>query len=106
MRIPCPYCGPRGNEEFVYYGDATLRRPVRAPANTGADAGADADSAANAERAAYDYVYLRTNPAGRHQELWFHAAGCHAWLVVERDTRTHAIFGATPARAASSGVAR
>ncbi len=27
MRIPCPYCGERGNEEFSYLGDATLRRP-------------------------------------------------------------------------------
>jgi sarcosine oxidase subunit delta len=26
------------------------------------------------------------------QELWYHAAGCHAWLVVSRDTRTHEIF--------------
>ena len=22
MRIPCPYCGERGNEEFSYLGDA------------------------------------------------------------------------------------
>ena len=106
MRIPCPYCGPRSNEEFVYHGDATLLRP--AAVNATADAGAKTDpgAAANAERAAYDYVYLRNNPAGRHSELWFHAAGCHAWLVVERDTRTHVIFGAKPARAESTGAAQ
>jgi len=86
MRIPCPYCGLRSNEEFVYHGDATLRRPEP----TGA-------AAEDAERAAYEYVYLRNNPAGRHAELWFHASGCHAWLIVERDTRTHEIFGARPA---------
>ena len=38
-----------------------------------------------------DYVYLRDNPMGAHRELWYHAAGCHAWLVVTRDTRSHAI---------------
>ena len=26
MRIECCYCGPRGNEEFAYLGDATLVR--------------------------------------------------------------------------------
>jgi heterotetrameric sarcosine oxidase delta subunit len=93
MRIPCPYCGPRSNEEFTYYGDATLQRP---------DAGA---AGAGAESAVYNYVYLRNNPAGLHRELWFHAAGCHAWLVVERDTRTHAIASARPARTQSAAIA-
>ena len=27
LRIPCPYCGARGNEEFTYLGDATVQRP-------------------------------------------------------------------------------
>ena len=85
MLIPCPHCGPRIHEEFTYLGDATLRRPgVEGP-----------DAAA----AFVDYVYVRENPAGLHRELWFHAAGCHAWLVVERDTRTHAITAAFPASA-------
>ena len=26
MRIPCPHCGPRGLEEFLYHGDATVKR--------------------------------------------------------------------------------
>jgi sarcosine oxidase subunit delta len=43
-------------------------------------------------------VYLRDNPAGPCRELWFHAAGCHSWLVVERDTRTHEIRSVTFAR--------
>jgi sarcosine oxidase subunit delta len=83
MLIPCPHCGLRTHEEFTYLGDAT---PVRPDA-----------SSADAEAAFFDYVYVRDNPAGRHRELWFHGAGCHAWLVVERDTRTHEIFGATAA---------
>ena len=35
MRIACPFCGPRGNEEFTYLGDATLvRRPPIRPRPT------------------------------------------------------------------------
>ena len=47
--------------------------------------------AAGADAAFFDYVYLRDNPAGPLSELWYHRAGCRSWLVVERDTRTHAI---------------
>ena len=77
MRIRCPYCGERGNDEFSYYGDASAVRP-------------DA-TAPNAEEAFYTFAYERRNIAGPTQELWYHAAGCHAWLVVTRDTRTHEI---------------
>ena len=77
MRIHCPYCGLRGNDEFTYLGDASVRRPD--PAAPGAD------------RAFYEYVYLRDNPSGQHQELWYHGGGCHAWLLVTRNTRTHEI---------------
>ncbi|MBE9604963.1 sarcosine oxidase subunit delta [Acetobacteraceae bacterium H6797] len=82
MRINCPCCGERGPEEFSYLGDASLRRP--------------APEASEAEWA--DYVYLRENPSGRFRELWYHSAGCHAWLVVERDLRTHEIFSVEFAR--------
>ena len=82
MRIPCPHCGARSHEEFSYLGDATLDRPPEAA--TPADWHA--------------YGYLRDNPAGPHRELWQHVAGCRAWLVVTRDTRTHVILGVEPAR--------
>ena len=78
MRIPCPFCGPRGNEEFVYLGDASL---ARRPDPAAADAGA----------AFHDYVYLRENPSGPHRELWYHGGGCRKWLTVTRNTRTHEI---------------
>jgi sarcosine oxidase subunit delta len=42
------------------------------------------------------YVYLRDNAAGPHREFWYHSAGCQAWLVVERDTRTHEILSVRP----------
>lgn len=84
MRIPCPYCGPRDVHEFVYRGDASPARPA-----------ADASPEAWA-----DYVYLRDNAAGAMTEHWYHAQGCRAWLVVERDTRTHAIGDARLARQA------
>jgi len=76
MRINCPVCGERDRREFYYGGDAVaLHRP--AP-----DAGVDA----------WDhYVHLRENPAGQTRDLWHHEAGCGAWLVVTRNTVTHAI---------------
>ena len=83
MRIPCPYCGERDRREFTVLGDADPVRPD----------GLEADPAAM-----FDYVYQRTNAAGLHREYWYHGAGCHAWLVVERDTRTHAIAGVKTAR--------
>ena len=77
MRIPCPYCGLRGHDEFAYHGDAAPLRPDPA--------------APNALAAFHDYLHLRDNPAGTLRELWYHGAGCQAWLIVERDTLTHAI---------------
>lgn len=83
MRITCPVCGDRDRREFYYRG-AALDRPDP-------DAGAAAWD---------DYVYLRDNPAGPTRELWYHADGCGAWLVVTRDTVSHRIDGVEPAGAA------
>ena len=77
MRIKCPFCGERSLDEFTYYGDATVLRPN--------------PSDADAVRKFTEYVYLRDNKAGAHQELWYHHAGCRAWLKVTRDTNTHLI---------------
>jgi len=82
MRIPCPWCGSRDSGEFVYRGDAGLVRP----------AGDDAT-------AMVDYAYLRANPAGLHDEHWYHAQGCRHWLVVTRNTLTHEISAARFAQA-------
>ena len=82
MRIPCPLCGERDVQEFTCLGDGSVVRP-------GPDAGLDA---------MIDYVHLRRNPAGPHDELFHHASGCRSWLVVTRDTRTHAIHAVRLAR--------
>ncbi len=89
MRITCPHCGERGHGEFVYHGDATVVRPDGDPALALDEA---------AMRRWHDYVYLRDNPAGAHRELWYHAAGCRAWLVVARNVSTHEITAVEPAR--------
>jgi sarcosine oxidase subunit delta len=79
LRIPCPFCGERDHHEFAYGGDATVRRPAlddRDPETW------------------HRYVFIRDNPRGPHREYWQHTGGCRAWIVVERDTATHAIHGA------------
>ena len=76
MRITCPLCGERDRREFYYKGAAVaLERPDP-------DAGAAAWD---------DYLFLRENPAGETRDLWYHADGCGAWLVVTRDTVSHAV---------------
>jgi sarcosine oxidase subunit delta len=77
MLISCPCCGPRNQVEFTYGGDATVKRPAN-----------DAPQAVW-----FDYVYVRNNPCGPHEELWLHSAGCRRWFKVRRDTATHAILG-------------
>jgi len=78
MRIKCPLCGERDRREFYYKGAAiALQRP---------------DPEAGAEL--WDtYLHLRENPCGETRELWYHEAGCSAWLVVTRNTATHEIAG-------------
>lgn len=83
MRIHCPLCGERDLREFSYLGDATKVRP------NGMSAAADE---------MYEYVYIRNNPAGPHREYWYHASGCHSWLVITRNTVTHAISDVKLAR--------
>jgi sarcosine oxidase subunit delta len=90
MRIPCPLCGERDHGEFVYRGDATLTRP-------------DPDAPGSAA-AFHAFVHLRDNPAGWHKEHWYHEGGCRAWIVVERNTVTHEVRGATLASAGAAGA--
>ena len=91
MRIPCPFCGERDVHEFVCRGEAGPPRPDPASEDAG-------------ERF-FEYVYLRDNPAGPNREHWYHASGCRRWLVVDRDTRTHAVLGVAMADPSTGGAA-
>jgi sarcosine oxidase, subunit delta len=77
MLICCPWCGPRGEVEFGYGGEAGVVRPV------------PADRIAAGEWA--QYLYFRSNEKGAHRELWCHEGGCGQWFVMLRDTVTHEI---------------
>ena len=79
MLIPCPVCGLRDSGEFTTGGDASIVRP----------AFDDVDEAAWAAA-----VYDRANPLGPHEEYWHHVHGCRHWLIVARDTQSHAVSGA------------
>ena len=85
MIINHPHLGPRDAAELTILGDAgLLKRP---------DWQAD-----DADDAFYHYLYLRDNPAGLHRELWFHEYGDRSWLIVTRDTVTHAVVDVVLAR--------
>lgn len=83
LRIHCPVCGLRDETEFTYGEDATVRRPDMNEADF---------------KIWHDYVFIRDNPRGPHKEYWHHVAGCRQWIVVERDTLTHEMFGSSLAR--------
>ena len=69
MIINHPILGPRDSAEFTYMGDAALLdRPDW--------------QAKDALAQFINYGYLRDNPAGPHQELWYHEQGDRSFLVV------------------------
>ncbi len=82
LLIPCPWCGPRSEQEFSYGGDATKAMPDLALRASIGDW--------------HDYVHRRSNPRGLHRELWYHSFGCERWVLVERDTVSHDIIDAWP----------
>lgn len=79
LLICCPWCGPREQTEFSYGGEAHIVRPH------------DPEALTDAQWA--DYLFMRTNPRGRHVEQWMHADGCRRWFIVVRDTVTYRIDG-------------
>lgn len=74
MQIPCPHCGARDQAEFVY------ERALESVIVPGSE---DAPAMA--------HLYTRTNPKGVDEEIWRHAFGCRAWLVMTRDRVTNTI---------------
>lgn len=89
MLIPCPHCGERPHSEFTYGGDASLCRA--------------ADTTQVLDEAWYDYVYLRTNLRGPHNEFWHHTLGCDQWIKVTRDTLTHSVLVAEAVGRSATG---
>ena len=79
LLIPCPWCGPREDDEFTFGGQADISRP--------------ADPDALSDEAWAEYLFMRDNRRGLHREQWCHTAGCRRWFIVERDTSTNRILG-------------
>jgi sarcosine oxidase subunit delta len=77
LLIPCPWCGPRDEPEFLFAGEPAARP---APAEQVSDT------------AWADYLYFRDNDKGPHREIWCHSGGCGQWFAMERDTVTHAVI--------------
>lgn len=80
LLIPCPWCGPRNDAEFIAGGEAHRTVP---PDDVSDEGWAD-------------YLYGRANVKGVQGERWFHAYGCRRWFNVRRDTVTQAIERAYP----------
>jgi len=80
LLLPCPWCGPRDEDEFAYGGQAGIAYP------------ADPDALGDADWA--DYLFMRDNPKGTFAERWCHTHGCRRWFDLERDTATNDLLGA------------
>jgi sarcosine oxidase subunit delta len=78
LLIPCPYCGPRSEEEFSYGNEAHIARPKQP------------DKLDDAEWA--EYVFMRSNTKGVFLERWLHAQGCRRWFNVARNTVSYEIL--------------
>ncbi len=74
LLINCPYCGERPEPEFVYGGQAHIARPT--------------DPRACSDQQWADYLYLRDNVKGVHNERWRHTHGCGRFFNALRDTTT------------------
>ncbi len=81
MRIECPWCGSRSEDEFLCGGQSHIARP-------------DPAAASDDEWAAY--LYQRDNPKGPHHERWLHRFGCGQWFNMARDTVSHEILAVYP----------
>lgn len=72
LLITCPWCGTRPENEFHYGGEAHIARPR--------------DPSTHDDMAWAEFLYMRTNPKGRHAERWRHIHGCGRFFNCLRDT--------------------
>jgi sarcosine oxidase subunit delta len=75
MQIPCIYCGPRDENEFICGGTSHMQRPTLD----------------QSDQIWGEYLFFRDNPKGAHHERWRHVQGCGQWFNLTRDTVTHQI---------------
>jgi len=80
MRLNCPYCGARDENEFVCGGTSHIARPAL-----------EASDLTWGE-----YLFFRDNPEGLHYERWRHTYGCGQWFNVVRHTLTHEVLAVYP----------
>jgi heterotetrameric sarcosine oxidase delta subunit len=76
LRIECPHCGLRDENEYAFGGEAHLERPPL--------------EASDAEWTGY--LFFRRNPLGVHAERWRHARGCGQWFNLLRHTMSHEVL--------------
>ena len=76
LLIPCPWCGPRPENEFSGGTDSGRTRP---------EIGETSDSAWTG------YLFSDANVAEDRQERWCHTHGCGQWFLLERDAETGAL---------------
>ena len=78
QRFPCPFCGPRDDNEFHFAAEAGKTRPEPA-------------GEVDAEKWA-EYLYSKKNPKGAAREIWVHTT-CGEFFLMERNTVTHEVTG-------------
>ena len=77
MLIPCPWCGPRNEDEFTWGGEASRVRPD------------DPSELTHGQWA--DYMYNNLNEKGWAIERRCHSKGCEQWFEIRRNNVTHEI---------------
>ena len=75
IKIPCPNCGVRPLEEFLFGEVPVVPASITDP-----------------EERDFDRAFMRNNPEGPVLERWYHVAGCRRWVTVRRDTRDDTIL--------------
>jgi len=81
MKITCPYCGGRNEDEFHWGGPSEVFRPISKDD--------PAQDISDEEWA--DYLHMVDNVKGDSAEIWCHSGGCGQWFNVIRSSVTHKI---------------
>ena len=77
LKISCPWCGERSEEEFVFGGPSHLARPN------------NNDEISDEKWA--EYLFMRDNVKGISLERHGHVHGCGQWFNMARDSVSHKI---------------